>query len=179
MRKHSLPLLLLMLLLTSGSTIVPEYVISNDEVKMRAVVLMFGVDEALIKAGKRLENGGPGYEFGAKADCMLSVYGNPCLPEGSLNYAKYAMAHIVAMQRFILRDPYLRREYFKYFAVFYHAGSEVENNEYRRTLQACWLEERSILTSRKAYGGYSPLLYAPPGTDSPSTSTPKGGNVKP
>jgi hypothetical protein len=159
--------------------IVSEFVVSTDEVRLRAVVLLLGVDEALVRAGKRQENGRPGYEYGARDGCLQAVFANPCLPEGSIQYAKYAMAHIVAMQQFILRNPFMRREYLRYFAKFYHSsGNEQTDLQYAATLQSLWYEERNSLTARKAYGGYSPLLYAPAHLP-PEPPLPKYGTVKP
>lgn len=149
--------LALSLCLCAGTARTPER-LDEDAVRIRAVCLFYGIDEAFVRAGRRLENGRPGYEFGAQPLVLRSVYGIACLPEGSGQYAAWAMGHIRAMECFIFSDQWKRREYFKWFAKYWHSGTRDANEVYRKELFELWLEERAKLYDREHRGGYNPAV---------------------
>ena len=152
------PLFLLLLICPSAPA--GDGSLDLEAVRIRQVRLFFGIDEAFLRAGRRLEGGRPGYEFGAAPGVFKQVYGIACLPEGSGQYACFALAHIRAMQAFIFRDQWMRREYFKYFAKYWHNCSPEKNEDYRKQLFTIWLEEREKLRLRGISGGFDPTLSA-------------------
>jgi hypothetical protein len=166
MRKIVLALLLA--LLVGGGTNAPQSRLDEEAVRIRACVLFFAVDEPAIRAALRFENGPAGREFGYETQSNLAVYGIACLPSGAGQHARFSQAWIKAVQRFVLKDEYMRKKFFRYFAWYYHRGGygktdgerDRNNSAYATLLYTLWLDERRELRLSRSYSGYQPLILS-------------------
>jgi len=158
----------LLLVLSSGNPNAGQNRLDEEAVRIRTCVLFFAVDEPAIRAGLRLENGPPGKEFGYETKNNLAVFGIACLPAGSGQFAQFSQAWIRAIQAFVLRDEYTRRNFFRYFSWYYHRGGPGRNDEekdrnnadYAKQLHQIWREERAFLRQTRSRTGYQPLILS-------------------
>ena len=119
----------------------------DEDTKVRIASVCYGVDAALIKSGHRLENGPVQKPFGFNSHTCLAPWGNPCLPDDVRPYGQYALAHVIFMQKYLLRDPYMRRQYLRAFAVWYHDGTPEEDAIYAKDLNKIFVQERARMES--------------------------------
>ena len=107
--------------------------------------------EYLMRAQLRLENGGPCYEAGMKTPEHpekpmgdAGAYVDLTMPGvGAVQYSRLSRRMLLSMQKWIMEDPYRRREWMKRYTEAYHAGTKEENQTYCTDLYGIWLQERA------------------------------------
>lgn len=106
-----------------------------------------------------VENGPKGNPMGH--DNMLTnleAYACPAIPSGDRRIAAATIAINKSLASFVLSDEYRRKEYFKWFAAYYHAGgpgrdpsAQAENNAgYAKMLGEVWRQR--TMPWMKAHG---------------------------
>jgi hypothetical protein len=120
------------------------------------------VDEHLLRAALRYENGRAGLEAGIQdvrrldeqnADAVdAAAFCDPTMPQGAAQHARLARMIVGSVQRWVFSDPWRRREWLKQWAKEYHAGGSAArtdeeraaaNRKYSHDLAAVWAEERA------------------------------------
>lgn len=161
-------LLVLLLLLVCG--VASTVSLEEQEVKIRWACWRYRVNEPLLRAVLRLENGKRGSEAGLNPVRPTSVYGNhdvqsysdPTAPDGSEQHCRLARRIVWAAQEFIFKDEYTRLQFARFFARTYHSNSSDQNNmDYARLLLKVWSEERKYVRARNALRGYSGMSGTP------------------
>ena len=136
--------------------------LADQDIYIRWAVLRYRVNEPLLRAVLRYENGRKGSEAGINpimgpvdshnADAVdVAAYCDPTTPPGAEQHARLARRIVGHVQQWVFNDPWRRRQWLKDWSKDYHAGGpactdeerEAANREYYKRLAAVWAEERA------------------------------------
>lgn len=129
-----------------------------DSVRIRAVSMTTGVPEYLLVSLRRREGGPRGNEMGYETKNRLHVSSIACLPAGSEQYAKAALAIQRTLWLYAFQNEWHFKQWSMMFAKYYHAGDDKTNVEYARVLRQIILQEVKRQGER---GYYNPYAEAP------------------
>lgn len=122
------------------------------------VALLYAADVSFVKTLCRKENGKKkwGGIMGHESPVNFEVYGNPCLPEECQDYATGTRAYLIALQNFILKQPWYRKQFFKRYAVYRKLN--VNHAKYVKMILGAREERIELLKARKKLDGYKPII---------------------
>jgi hypothetical protein len=129
-----------------------------QEVHIRWAVFRYGVDERILRAVLRAENGPKGFEGGMNNVQATSPYSgdlagyvDPTMPDGALQHGRLSRRIVRHVQRWVFTHPKRRDEWLWDFAHDYHGASKgptgkdwlgTTDKAYYATLARVWSEER-------------------------------------
>lgn len=132
-----------------------------EAVRIRAVAKTTGVPEFLLVSLRRRENGPKGNEMGYETQNRKYVTGFACLPEGSEQYARAALAIQKSLWLYAFQSEWHFKQWSLLFAKYYHAGTDKVNAEYAAVFRKIILQE---LQRQEDRGEYNPWTSRPSST---------------
>lgn len=140
-----------------------------QEVHIRWAVFRYGVDESIMRAVLRVENGPKGFEAGMNNVPAVSPYTgdlpgyvDPTQPDGALQHGRLSRRIVRHVQRWVFDNPKRREEWLWDFAHAYHGAAKspggkdwlgTTDKAYYNTLARVWREERA--SKRKAFAPFT------------------------